>query len=156
MDVSYSAEDWAADRSMSEKGWVNLPVSTHTITTPTGAFYGTDSSGYWMFSLMSISDSSVKYTDCLVSLAIGNQQSSWVSISTSSWFSIYLDASTGYTMEFIDSGTSGYMSAGDFVTIGPIGGGMGVNPAQPAGTVVTLTVYYRATGEAIASGTLVV
>jgi hypothetical protein len=152
--VSYSAEDWAADRSMSEKGWGNYPGGLQTTTTPIGFFTGTKSSGYWLFSLESISDPSVKFSDCMFSLTVGNQESSRTSVSTSTWFAISLSSSARYTMEVVDSGASGYLSVGDLVEFGPIGG-MGMNPAPPKGTLVTLTVYYNPTGEAIASGTLV-
>jgi hypothetical protein len=152
--VRYSTADWAVDRSMSAKGWGNYPGSVQP-TTPIGSLGGTKNNGSWVFTLNSIDSSSVKYSDCMVKLTVGGQSSSAGSISTNTTYSIYLTASTGYTVYFTDSGASGYLSAGDSVKIGPIGG-LGINPVPPAGTMVTLTLYYDPTGGVIASGTLIV
>ena len=155
--ISYSTTDWGADRSMSDRNYVNYyPGQVSTLTTPTGSLMSMNSSSYWIFSLTSISNSTVKYSQCMIQLLVGSQSSSALSFTTNTQWAIYLTSSTGFTIDVVDGGTPGYLSAGDYVAIGPIGGSSGLNVFQPAGTSVTLILIYTSTGGTIAETTLTV
>jgi hypothetical protein len=64
--------------------------------------------------------------------------------------------STGYELTIVDSGTHGYLSAGDLFTDGPFTNTGGLNERQPTGTRATLAMLYIPTGGVIASSTFTV
>jgi len=146
--VSYSTIEWAADRSYGDRGGFNFPGTVITTTPPTGTFLnGINSTGSWHISVLSMSSSTVNYSDCLVKLTIGTHVSSMVPISSLN-MTILISAgnATGYTLTINDFGSSGYVSAGDLFTVGPFTSASGLNAKQPTGTAVTLTLYYKTTG----------
>ena len=146
--VSYSVDDWAADRSKSDQG------VRYYSSTPTGSFtYGMNNSGYWVFTVGSISSSTLNYTDCKVQLTVGSHVSNAIAIPASLYMTIPIGAENaiGYDLFITDYGTSGYLSRGDFFSIGPINNATGKNAFQPVGTQITLTLIYSSTGEAIAT-----
>jgi hypothetical protein len=153
--VSYSMDDWMADRSMTDQGRQLFPGLADT--TPSGSLNAFKSSGFWTFYIGSISDSNVKYSDCLVTLTIGGQTSSAVSLSSMTQWTIYINAgpATGYTLTLSEYGASGTLNAGDELQIGPLQGSSGLNAVQADGTQVTLTLKYK-TGGTIATGTIIV
>jgi hypothetical protein len=63
---------------------------------------------------------------------------------------------TGYELTIADSGTSGYVSAGDLFTVGPFANTTGLNAKQPTGTQVTMTMLFIPTGGVIATSTFIV
>ncbi len=153
--LSYSTEDWAADRSMGDRGedYSFIGGDDSDSGTPMGSFSGMNSSGYRIITLASISSSTVRYDDCEVMLAIGSHISNHVAIPNSMPLTIPISAgtATGYYLTITDYGTSGYLSAGDIFVLGPFTGASGLNAVQPTGTQVNLTLIYSPTGETIAA-----
>jgi hypothetical protein len=154
--ANYSLSDWATDRSMSDRGYSPFPGSTPGIsTTPTGSFAGMNSSGYRILTLVSISSSTLSYDDCEVRLTIGTHTSYPAAIPSSMHLTIPVIAgtATGYNLTIVDSGTTGYVSAGGLFTLGPFTSASGLNAIQPTGTVVIMSLIYASTGETIATAT---
>jgi ABC-type amino acid transport substrate-binding protein len=154
MSLAYSSSDWVADRSVGSVTWY-FGGST---STPNGAFTKAyDSSGYWTFYLAYLDKSSIAYTDCQVQLSIGDTNgngstSTPVSIPAYRQLTIPIQqgAATGYDLSITDSSMSGFLSAGDAFTIGPINSQAGINAYQPAGTNFMVSLIYAQTGGTIA------
>jgi hypothetical protein len=155
--VSYTPADWTADRSMSEKGWGFFP--NFDTSTPIGSFtVGSNSTGYRNFMISDISSSTINYSDCEVRLTVGGQVGSTVDLPNTLHVILPIKAgtSTGYELSIVDEVTKGYVSVGDFFTLGPFTNATGLNAKQPTGTQVTLTMLYIPTGGVIASTTFTV
>jgi hypothetical protein len=156
--VSYSEAEWEADRSMTDKGWGYFPGYS---STPTATFTaGSNSTGYRYFMISTISSSTptISYNDCEVRLTVGGHVGSTVDIPSTLHVVMPVNAgtSTGYELSIVDEVTKGYVSVGDFFTVGPFTNTTGLNARQPTGTQVTLTMLYIPTGEVIASSTFMV
>ncbi len=159
--LSYSTDDWAEDRSMGDKGidFSSLPLfeSVNTARVLTGSFTGTNSSGFWSFTLDTISLSSVRFTDCEVQMAIGGQSSIAIAIPLSLKVTIPISGTANsYDLTIDDFGTSGYLSAGDVFMLGPINNATGKNAYQPAGRSVSLFLIEPQTERVFAMGTLII
>jgi hypothetical protein len=147
---SYTLYDWIADRSMGDQGRIYFS------STPTGSFSNVvNNSGSWTFTIGSISPATLNYTDCEVQLTIGSHVSNAVAIPSIRYLVVPISAgsATGYEIYLIHFGPSGYLSAGDVITIGPITEASGRNAYQPTGTQVTLNLIYSPTGNIIATKT---
>ena len=153
--LSYSTEDWAADRSMGDRGedFSFIEGDDSEIATPMGGFHRMNNSGYQIITITLISSSTVSYEDCEVMLAIGSHISNPIAIPNSMTLTIPISAgtATGYYLTITDSETLGYLSVGDEFTLGPFTGASGLNAVQPTGTQVTLTLVYSPTGGTIAA-----
>ena len=155
--VSYTPEEWAADRSMTDKGWDYFP--NFDSSTPTGTFTaGSNSTGYRYFMISTISSSTVSYKDCEVRLTVGGHVGSMVDVPFALHVIMPVNAgnSTGYELTIVDEVTRGYVSVGDFFTVGPFTNATGLNAMQPTGTQVTMTILYVPIGGVIASSTFIV
>ena len=162
MIVSYTPSDWAKDRSMNDVGWgFNIDNTSPSSTTPTGSLYvEVNNTGIWYLSISSLSPSTVPYTDCEFQLVVGNHTGTIVqvpdSISSVMTLSVNAGPATGYSMTIYDYGSGGYLSVGDYMTLGPINKASGLNAIQHTGTQFTLLLRYVPTGEVIASATFTV
>lgn len=154
--VSYSTSDWAADRSMTDKG---LFPGNIVDSTPIGSFSSaSNSTGKWSFSLSTVSSSTLSYYNCEVRLTVGGHTGGTMDVPSNLHviLPVTAGAATGYELTVVDYGTPGYASAGDSFTVGPFTNATGLNAWQPTGTQVTLTMLYIPTGGVIASMTFTV
>lgn len=110
-----------------------------------------NSSGYWAFTILDVDRNSVRFTQCEVRLTIGSDISPKIMIPSSLGMDIPINtgSATGYSMDIIDVGLQGYISAGDTFRIGPINNSTGENAFQPSGTQITLQIVFSTTGGAI-------
>ena len=157
--VGYTQAEWAADRSMTDMGLGGSYFPNFDSSTPTGSFTtGSNSTGYRYFMISTISSSTVSYNDCEVRLTVGGHVGITVDVPSALHVIMPVNAvtSTGYELTIVDEVTRGYVSVGDFFTVGPFTNATGLNAMQPTGTQVTMTMLYIPTGGVIASSTFVV
>jgi hypothetical protein len=106
-----------------------------------------NSSGYWVFTILAIDRSSIRLMDCEVRLIVGNDSSSLIAIPSLHRIEFKIDSgnATGYSMDIIDKGPQGNLSADDQFVIGPINNITGKNAYQSIGTLITLEIVYSPT-----------
>jgi hypothetical protein len=135
---------------------VNTPIY-YDPPTPAGAMSpGSNSSGNWVFTVVAISQTNVRITDCTVFLTIDDLRSDAYAFSASSRLNMHIGSVTSYDLKVKDVGELGYLSAGDEFVIGPVGNSTGNNAFQPLGTQVIIHILYAPSGGQIVEGRLTV
>jgi hypothetical protein len=97
LSVSYTQAEWAADRSMTDKGWSYFP--NFDSSTPTATFTaGSNSTGYRYFMISMISSSTISFNDCEVRLTVGGHVGSTMDVPSTLHVIMPINAGTSLVM----------------------------------------------------------